>query len=185
MNRWEKAQTLATIFSLVAAPLVLAAIGYYFNTSLKEREVQGKFVELAVVILQQPPQEQSRPLRNWATRVIDKYSGVPLSAQLQELLIQKSPLPSWGTEWSPNYKDFEPIPGSVLDNVRMLRALGYLAISAGDLKNPRATPEAGEAIRRFQQDHGLKVTGSMNEESYMALRKDFEQQLATKGTTKR
>src|SRR5689334_8691458 len=101
MNRWEKAQALATIFSVLAVPVVLAILGYYFNSALKEREVQGKFVELAVAILREPPQEQARPLRTWATRIIDKYSGVGLTEETKGLLEHKLSFPSDSPFWGP------------------------------------------------------------------------------------
>jgi hypothetical protein len=46
--------------------------------ALKERELQGKFVELAVTILRDAPKgDSTRSLRSWATQVLDRYSGVP------------------------------------------------------------------------------------------------------------
>src|SRR5712664_593099 len=93
MEGWEKTKSVATILSAVAIPVVLLVIGNVFTSALKEREVQGKFVEIAVAILKEPPQPETRPLRSWATDVINKYSGVPLSGQTQALLRDKLTFP--------------------------------------------------------------------------------------------
>jgi len=87
MNAWEKVKTLGTLISIVIIPVLLGVIGNQYTQAIKERDIQGKFVELAVSILNQPPSEASRNLRSWATQVIDKYSGVPLSDATKQDLI--------------------------------------------------------------------------------------------------
>jgi hypothetical protein len=166
MSRWEKAQTMATIFSLVAVPVVLAVIGYFFNTALKEREVQGKFVELAVAILKEPPQEQTRPLRTWATKVIDQYSGVPLSAETKGALVDKLTLPPF-PHWGPYF-------GYDLDDPEVpLVYLGYyLPDFKGKLDPSEKRDRIASALRRFQQEHGLPVTGEADAKTLQLLRNE-------------
>ncbi len=62
--------------------------------------MEGRFVELAIDILRQKPTEQSQNLRDWATQVIDKYSGVTFSDSTKRDLIKSitiSEKPSLGT----------------------------------------------------------------------------------------
>jgi hypothetical protein len=164
MNSWEKAKALSTIISALAVPVVLAVIGYYFNAALKEREVQGKFVELAVAILREQTQESTRPLRSWATRVIDRYSGVPLTEEAKALLLQKQSFPGW---------ERVEVYGSMLpDEVpAMLAYLGHYVPLGSDYKGARL--EA--AIREYQKKQGLPATGLADRATKEALRKDVEQ----------
>ena len=49
-------------------------IGNIYTKTLKERELQGKFVELAVQILNSEPNPEAKNIRSWATKVINVYS---------------------------------------------------------------------------------------------------------------
>lgn len=91
---WEKAKTISSIASAIVIPLVLLWVGNGYTTALKERELQGKFVELAVQILREDPDKQEDGLRDWATQVITKFSGVEFSAETKKALIERTPLPS-------------------------------------------------------------------------------------------
>jgi predicted chitinase len=73
-------------------PVALLIIGNMFSRAVAEREIQGKFVELAVKILQEHPSEDTRNIRSWATQVINAYSGVPLSEKTKNDLIENTPL---------------------------------------------------------------------------------------------
>lgn len=91
---WEKAKAISSIASAVVIPLVLLWVGNGFTSAIKERELQGKFVELAVQILREEPNEQQLGLRDWATQVLNEYSGVSFSNETKEALIERTPLPS-------------------------------------------------------------------------------------------
>jgi hypothetical protein len=78
----------------LAIPIVIAVVGQRYTTALKEREIQGRFVELALTILQARPDSATRNLRNWALRVVNTYSGVPLDSSVSADLRQTVPLPS-------------------------------------------------------------------------------------------
>src|SRR5262245_9038497 len=93
---WERAKSAATILSAIAIPVVVAIVGNSFSSAMKEREVQGKFVELAVQILREEPTKQDAGLRSWATTILNDYSGVPFSADTRDALIQHTPLPQPG-----------------------------------------------------------------------------------------
>lgn len=98
-DRWDRAKTLSTLFATVFLPLVLAWIANTYSSALKEREIQGKFVELAVSILREEPTKQATGLREWATEVLNKYSGVPFNAETKKALIESTPLPSGFTRY--------------------------------------------------------------------------------------
>jgi hypothetical protein len=76
----------------VSILLVITIIGNIYTKALKEREIQGKFVELAVQILNSEPKPEAKNIRSWATKVIKLYSGVQLGELTQKDLIEKVPL---------------------------------------------------------------------------------------------
>ena len=90
---WERAKALSAIVSAIVIPLVLLIVGNGFTRGIKERELQGKFVELSVQILREEPTKQDEGLREWATDVLNKYSGVPFTPATKKALIESTPLP--------------------------------------------------------------------------------------------
>jgi hypothetical protein len=89
MERWEKLKALSGIIAAIIIPIVILLVGNQYSEAVKERELQGRFVELAVDILKAPPTKENRNIRAWATEVIDLYSGVRLSRTTKEDLIDK------------------------------------------------------------------------------------------------
>lgn len=75
----ERARVLSGLLASVLVPVAIALAGHWFGAALKEREVQMRFVELAVGILGEKPQPASAEVRSWAVDIIDKFSPVPLS----------------------------------------------------------------------------------------------------------
>lgn len=98
LNAWGKLTALSTAIAAVLIPVVIAIVGQEFSASIKEREVQSRFVELAINILRQPPAPDAKNLRRWAGEVINKYSGVPLGSELSSDLIERLPLPATEVE---------------------------------------------------------------------------------------
>lgn len=94
MEGWEKAKVLSSMIAAVFLPVVLLLVGNNYSGAIKERELQGRFVEIAVDILKQQPTEETHNLREWATQVVSRYSGIELSAETKKDLIEKTPLPS-------------------------------------------------------------------------------------------
>ena len=94
MDGWEKLKILSGVASVIVIPIVLLVIGNDFSAATKERELQGKYVELAAGILREAPSPETANLRSWATEVINQYSGVPLSPQTRKDLIETTVLPS-------------------------------------------------------------------------------------------
>lgn len=85
----EQAKTVANIFGIVAIPVVTLVVGNSYTKAIKEREIQSKFVELAVGILSEEPSEENKNIRNWSIDVINQYSGVEISKETRTDLIDK------------------------------------------------------------------------------------------------
>jgi len=79
---WDKFQ----IWINFAAVAVIAGVGLIVDSTLKNREVNLKYVQVAVDILRVKPEESSKNLRKWAIDVINEYSKIPLSLEAQEEL---------------------------------------------------------------------------------------------------
>jgi hypothetical protein len=78
-DRWDKFSIIANFVALALVPIVLGIYGSSINTTLKEKEIRVKYIEIATEILSEKPSPDSRALRSWAIDVIQTYSLVPFS----------------------------------------------------------------------------------------------------------
>jgi hypothetical protein len=78
--------------STLLLPFVLLYLGHRFASENNERTAQAKFVEIAIQILREAPNEDRKDLRLWAVKVVDRYAGVPLSQKAAADLVQRLPL---------------------------------------------------------------------------------------------
>ena len=111
----EKLRTLAAALLSITTTIALPVLGYMFTQAIKEREVQGKFVELSVSILREKPVDEAKNLRIWATNVISRYSGVTLPEQTINDLLNSQSLPQQQTDHPPKTKislDLTVVPKS-------------------------------------------------------------------------
>lgn len=92
-NKWEKLKVVSNAAAIVIIPLVIAFLGNLFSQSMKEKEIQGRFVELSLQILKEKPSDENKNIRKWAVDVINKYSGVKLEQDAAKDLIENVPLP--------------------------------------------------------------------------------------------
>ncbi|MEM7207506.1 MAG: hypothetical protein AAF434_06765 [Pseudomonadota bacterium] len=92
MGNWEKLKILSIAVSSIIIPIVIAIVGHMFSKASAERELQGRFIELSVQILEQEPSEHTKNLRSWAVNVINQYSEVPIDEITKEELIESVPI---------------------------------------------------------------------------------------------
>jgi hypothetical protein len=76
---WDKFQVWINFIAVI----VIASIGLIVDSTLKSREVNLKYVEMAVDILKTKPEESPKNIRVWAIDVVNAYSKVPLSSEAQ------------------------------------------------------------------------------------------------------
>jgi hypothetical protein len=139
---WEIAKSIANIIAVVGIPSVVLVVGNLFSKSIKEREIQSRFVELAVNILREVSPEM-KSLRAWALQVIDKYSGVPLGEAKEEIIGKKLTVPRLGgsaeTSYEPNmemeYKGYiiEAKPNQRRDNGSWTTSINILAVAGAGI----------------------------------------------------
>jgi hypothetical protein len=90
----DKVQVIATIFSLIAVPLIVAFLGFKFQQSAKESEARTKSLELAIQILKEPSSGSTQPgLREWAVETLQASSNVSMSEVAKRELLAKPLLP--------------------------------------------------------------------------------------------
>lgn len=104
MNTWEKLKVSGAVIAAVLIPVVLAVLGNRYTQAIKEREVEGRFVELAVSILAEPASEENRNLRHWAIKVVNEYSGVQIDSATASDLVEGSRFPTISAEVSRGYR---------------------------------------------------------------------------------
>ena len=85
-------EVFAKVVASIAIPLVIAISGTSINSTIKEKEIGLKYVEVAVGILKSKPTPETGELRNWAISIIQRHSTIPLSEKAIEEL-QVNPLP--------------------------------------------------------------------------------------------
>ena len=91
MNGWEKLRILSSVIASVLVPVALAFVGHSYSNATRDKEIEARFVDMAVDILAQPPVEGDSSLRKWAIRVVNTFSKVPFDTAVAEKLI-RSPL---------------------------------------------------------------------------------------------
>jgi hypothetical protein len=157
-SAWER------VASALLIPLAIAFVGNVYSQAIKEREVQGEFVKLSVDILKQPPTEGTKSLREWAIRVINRYSGVSLSEEAKREL-ETVPLLS--------LRQLGDIGSDVAESQKQLIALGYLADLPAN-RNGVLGSSTQEAIRQFQQDIGISIDGLLGAATKTAIQSAYE-----------
>lgn len=98
MDRWQKLEIAIKAIAAIAVPLAIAWAGNEISVANKQKDSETKFVELATAVLNKEPSANqsadSKNLRKWAVDVINKFSGVPMSAETAEALVRTTALPT-------------------------------------------------------------------------------------------
>lgn len=160
----EEAKTIITLVSAIFIPLVLAFVGHNYTQAQKERDIQAQFVKIAVEILQAPPTPENRNVRDWATQIINKYSGVPLSGAAQKDLVESTPINS--VDWQIKYA-FEKVPKSDLTQIQ--EDLKLIGLYKGEISG-NADEETVRAIMAFQKQNGLAADGALGPQTSKKIR---------------
>ena len=94
---WDKAQSLATIVSLLAVPTVLAWGSWRIQERIAEQSTKREYVQIAVGILnqsQQPVTPDERAMRGWAVNILELHAPVKLTKEAREKLLNSGLAPT-------------------------------------------------------------------------------------------
>ena len=89
VNAWEKAKILSVIVASVFIPLAVALSGNWYAKSLKEKDTQARYIELAIGILMKEPTPENEQIRKWAIDTINHYSEVPIQEPARQELLEQ------------------------------------------------------------------------------------------------
>jgi hypothetical protein len=89
---WDKFKIIINVFALIAVPVLIGLYGHFINSTLKKKEIEVKYIEIAVSILREKPNDETAGLRNWAVDVLRSYSPIPINKDVIEEL-KHNPLP--------------------------------------------------------------------------------------------
>ena len=88
-SSWERLKIASTVLGTVLIPLVIAYASNEYTSAIKHNEIGQRYVALAVGILSKPPTDSTMHTRAWAVKVVDHYSGVQMSVDAQNELIDE------------------------------------------------------------------------------------------------
>lgn len=157
---WER------VASVLLIPLAIAFVGNVYSHAIKEREVQGEFVKLSVDILKQTPTEETKNLREWAIKVINKYSGISLSEEAKKEL-ENVPL------ITSSVRLLGDRGSDIIEIQKQLIALGYLENLPANLDGIFDV-NVEKAVIRFQQDIGRVPDGIVGPATRSAIQKAYQ-----------
>jgi hypothetical protein len=105
MGGWQKLEAVSKVIAAIFIPLAVAYLGNQVASANKQRDTETKFVELATAILSKEPAAsqtaENQNLRKWAVEVINRFSGVPMSQETADALVQTTALPQVATQTLP------------------------------------------------------------------------------------
>lgn len=91
-EKLERIQSIASIISSIAIPLVLAVTGYFVQRQFADEGLKKDYVSIAAGILKDDPTKQEPDLRKWAVNVLDSNSPIPFSNKAKDGLLQGIPI---------------------------------------------------------------------------------------------
>ena len=84
----ERIKTVGSLIASIAIPLVVALIGHWYTSAIKQNEIGLRYVELSVTILSQKPETHTTEIRAWAIDTINEYSIVKMSTAARDQLLK-------------------------------------------------------------------------------------------------
>ena len=86
-----KIESLSKIIAALFIPIAIAYMGNAITDAKNQRDSQTKLVEVAIEILNKDPtgknKDEEKALREWAVKVVDLYSGVPLPKEVKTAIV--------------------------------------------------------------------------------------------------
>lgn len=103
-TRLEKIQSIASIASSIAIPLILAVGGYVVQREIADDGIKKDYVGMATGILREDARLQDPALRLWAVEIVSAYAPIKMSPQAE------AGLKTWAIPELPASARQEPLP---------------------------------------------------------------------------
>ena len=82
-TKLEQIQSIASIASSIAIPLVLAVGGYFVQREIADDGIKKDYVAMATGILREDARLQDPALRLWAVEIVSAFAPIKLSPQAE------------------------------------------------------------------------------------------------------
>ncbi len=82
-TKLEKIQSIASIASSIAIPLILAVGGYFVQREIADDGIKKDYVAMATGILREDARSQDPALRLWAVEIVSAFAPIKLSPQAE------------------------------------------------------------------------------------------------------
>ena len=86
---WQKAKILSMLLASVLVPVAIATVGHFINSAIKKNELELKYIEMAIEILRDRPNDNNTNIREWAINIVNEYAEVKLSPEARNELKEK------------------------------------------------------------------------------------------------
>src|SRR5690349_15445507 len=83
----KKLQLWAQIGSLVAIPIIVAFFGSRVQSEISEQNLKKEYVQVALGILKDEKASKDAEMKEWAIKVLNKYSPVPFTENVLKNLV--------------------------------------------------------------------------------------------------
>jgi hypothetical protein len=83
----EHVKNLMLGLSAVIASVAIPVVGIYYTNQHKERELGKNFIEMGTRILSEKPTPDTKPLRDWAIDMINRYAEVRIPESVRQALL--------------------------------------------------------------------------------------------------
>ena len=141
---WRKLGILGKLFASVLIPVAIAFVGAAAKSSIEAKNIGLHYIELAVGVLKEKPNQDTEHLRKWAIGVVNFYSTVPLTeAAKRELELKQLPI---GNKLGEVFEQSEGFQANVYTDVMGRKVIGLGHILTVEEAASGFTNADGESI---------------------------------------
>ena len=94
METIEIFNKIASSFAAILIPILVVWLGNKLSSTFKEKEIRLKYIEMAIDVLKEKPEDKDLDIRQWAIDVISEYSEIEIPKTAQNRLLKEQSLPS-------------------------------------------------------------------------------------------
>lgn len=94
MDTIEFFSKILSSLATILIPILVVWLGNKLSNAFKEKEIRLKYIEMAIDVLKEKPEDEDHDIRKWAIDVISEYSEIELPKTAQKRLLKDQALPS-------------------------------------------------------------------------------------------
>lgn len=94
METIEIFNKIVSSFAAILIPILVVWLGNKLSSTFKEKEIRLKYIEMAIDVLKEKPEDKDLDIRQWAIDVISEYSEIEIPKTAQNRLLKEQSLPS-------------------------------------------------------------------------------------------